>query len=89
MYVRSKTTRKSHLKPDVVMTLFLHENLAIRNLTITAFKSLIRDWHENVSPSVEQANLSKTRITKYLTYCLSPLFGQNGLRKPDLNSSVI
>jgi hypothetical protein len=33
MSVRSKTKRKNHLKPDVVMTLFLHEILAMRNLT--------------------------------------------------------
>jgi hypothetical protein len=33
MSVRSKTKRKNHLEPDVVMTLFLHETLAIRNLT--------------------------------------------------------
>jgi hypothetical protein len=33
MSVRSKAKRKSHLEPDVVMTLFLHETLAIRSLT--------------------------------------------------------
>jgi hypothetical protein len=33
MSVRSKTKRKKHLEPDVVMTLFLHDTLAIRNLT--------------------------------------------------------
>jgi hypothetical protein len=32
MSVRSKPKRKNHLEPDVVMTLFLHETLAIRNL---------------------------------------------------------
>jgi hypothetical protein len=33
MSVQSKTKRKNHLKPDVVMKLSLHETLAIRNLT--------------------------------------------------------
>jgi hypothetical protein len=33
MSVQSKTKRKSHLEPDVVMRLFLQETLAIRNLT--------------------------------------------------------
>jgi hypothetical protein len=33
MSVRSKTKSKNYLKPDVVMTLFLHGTLAIRNLT--------------------------------------------------------
>ena len=33
MSVRSKTKRKNHLEPDVVMTLFLYDTLAIRNLT--------------------------------------------------------
>jgi hypothetical protein len=33
MYVRNKTTRKNNLKADVVIRLFLHETLAIRNLT--------------------------------------------------------
>jgi hypothetical protein len=33
MSVQSKTKRKSHLEADVVMTLFLHEIVAIRNLT--------------------------------------------------------
>jgi hypothetical protein len=33
MFVRSKAKRKRHLELDVVMTLFLHETLAIRTLT--------------------------------------------------------
>ena len=33
MSVQSKTKRKSNLKADVVMKLFLHETLTIRNLT--------------------------------------------------------
>ena len=52
MSVQSKTKRKSHLKPDVVMTLFLHETLAIRNLT-TRIQELIGNWHENLCPSIE------------------------------------
>jgi hypothetical protein len=33
MSVRRKTKRKNYLKPDVVMRLFLHDTLVIRNLT--------------------------------------------------------
>jgi hypothetical protein len=33
MSVRSKPKRKSHLEPDMVMRIFLHDTLAIRNLT--------------------------------------------------------
>jgi hypothetical protein len=33
MSVRNKTKRKTNLKTDVVITLFLHETLAIRTLT--------------------------------------------------------
>ena len=61
MSVQSKSKRKSHLKPDVVMTLFLHEIVAIRKLTkrvqeldqklVRAFVSFNR-----ISDSIEKEN---------------------------------
>jgi hypothetical protein len=61
MSVRSKTKRKSHLEPDVVMRLFLHDTLAIRSLTkrsheldqklAQAFVSFNR-----INESIEKAN---------------------------------
>ena len=89
MSIQGKTNRsKTRLKADVVMSLFLHEMLAIRNLT-KHIQELIGNWHKNLVASIGQANLSRRIMTKYLTYCLNPSFGGNSLRKPDLNSSVI
>jgi hypothetical protein len=61
MSVRSKAKRKSHLEPDVVMTLFLHETLAIRNLT-TRIQGLHRKLarafvsFNRISESIEKEN---------------------------------
>jgi hypothetical protein len=61
MSVRSKPKRKSHLEPDVVMTLFLHETLAIRNLT-TRIQGLHRKLarafvsFNRISESLEKEN---------------------------------
>jgi hypothetical protein len=88
MSVRSKTKSKSYLKPDVVMSLFLHDNLAIRSLTKRIHEldqRLAREFvsFNRISESIEKGNTQK------VTFCLSQLFGQNGLRKPDRNSSAI
>jgi hypothetical protein len=88
MSVRSKTKRKSHLKPDVVMKLFLHEKFAIRNLT-KRIHELDRKLAREFVSFNRQASLLKRKVTRYSIYCLSPFFGQNSLKKRDYNSSVI
>ena len=61
MSVQSKTKRKSHLKPDVVMKLFLHEKFAIRNLT-TRIQEVDRQLAQEfgrfnrISESIEKEN---------------------------------
>ena len=61
MSVRSKSKRKSHLKPDVMMTLFLHEIVAIRNLT-TRIQEVDRQLAQEfgrfnrISESIEKEN---------------------------------
>jgi hypothetical protein len=61
MSVRSKTKRKSHLEPDVVMRLFLQETLAIRNLTTRIHEldqKLAREFvsFNRISESIEKGN---------------------------------
>ena len=61
MSVQSKTKRKSHLEADVVMRLFLHETLAIRNLT-TRIQEVDRQLAQEfgrfnrISESIEKEN---------------------------------
>jgi hypothetical protein len=83
MSVQSKPKRKSYLKPDVVMKLFLHETLAIRNLTkhiqeldnqlALAFVSFNR-----ISESIEKEN------DQILDLLLEPIFRPKQLEKTRL-----
>jgi hypothetical protein len=61
MSVQSKGKRKSHLEPDVVMTLFLHETMAIRSLTTRIqglHRKLVREFasFNRISESIEREN---------------------------------
>ena len=61
MSVQSKTKRKNSLKADVVMTLFLHDTLAIRNLTKRIQEldqKLAREFvsFNRISKSIEKGN---------------------------------
>ena len=80
MSVRSKTKRKSHLKPDVVMRLFLHDTLAIRNLTKRIQeldRKLAREFvsFNRISESIENEN---NQIRDLL---LEPIFRPKRLEK--------
>jgi hypothetical protein len=83
MSVQSKSTRKSHLKPDVVMTLFLHEIVAIRNLT-TRIQELDQKWarefatFNRISESIEKDN------DQILDLLLEPSFQPKRLEKARL-----
>ena len=85
---RSKKRRKNNLAADVVMRLFLHETSVIRNLT-KRIQELDQQLTREFASFNQLANLSSERIAKYVTYCLNRCFGRNGLRKSDLNSSLI
>ena len=61
MFVRSKPKSKSYLKPDVVMSLFLHDTLAIRSLTKRIQeldRKLAREFvsFNRISESIEKEN---------------------------------
>src|SRR3984893_13744991 len=61
MFVRSKPKSKSYLKPDVVMRLFLHDTLTIRNLTKRIQeldRKLAREFvsFNRISESIEKEN---------------------------------
>jgi hypothetical protein len=61
MSVRSKTKSKSNLKADVVMTLFLQDTLAMRNLTKSIQeldRKLAREFvsFNRISESIEREN---------------------------------
>jgi hypothetical protein len=80
MSVRSKAKRKSHLEPDVVMTLFLHETLAIRNLTKRIQeldRKLAREFasFNRLSESIEKEN------NLILDLLLEPIFAPKRLKK--------
>jgi hypothetical protein len=80
MSVQSKSTRKSHLKPDVVMTLFLHETLAIRNLTTRIQEldqKLAREFatFNRISESIENEN------SQILDLLLEPIIRSERLEK--------
>ena len=80
MSVRSKTKSKNYLKPDVVMTLFLHETLAIRNLTKRIHeldRKLAREFvsFNRTSVSIEKEN------NKILDLLLEPVFRAKRLEK--------
>jgi hypothetical protein len=83
MSVQSKSTRKSHLKPDVVMTLFLHEIVAIRNLT-TRIQELDQKLAQEfvsfnrISKSIEKEN------NQILDLLLEPVFRSKQLAKARL-----
>ena len=80
MSVQSKSKRKSHLKPDVVMTLFLHEIVAIRNLT-TRIQEVDRQLAQEfgrfnrIGESIEKEN------EQILDLLLEPIFRLKRLEK--------
>jgi hypothetical protein len=83
MSVQSKSKRKSHLKPDVVMTLFLHEILAIRNLTKRiqeVDRKLAREFvsFNRISDSIEKEN------NQILDLLLEPIVRAKRLEKARL-----
>jgi hypothetical protein len=83
MSIRSKTNSKSYLKPDVVMRLFLHDTLVIRNLTkrihglgqklAQAFVSF-----NGISDSIEKEN------NQILDLLFEPIFQPKRLEKARL-----
>ena len=83
MSVQSKTKRKSHLEADVVMRLFLHETLAIRNLT-TRIQEVDRQLAQEfgrfnrISESIEKEN------GQILDLLLEPIFRLKRLEKARL-----
>jgi hypothetical protein len=80
MSVRSKPKSKSYLKPDVVMRLFLHEIVAIRNLT-TRIQEVDRQLAQEfgrfnrISESIEKEN------GQILDLLLEPIFRLKRLEK--------
>ena len=77
---RSKKRRKNHLKADMVMTLFLQDTLAIRNLTkrIQEFdRKLAREFvsFNQISESIEKEN------TQILDLLLEPIVRTKRLEK--------
>jgi hypothetical protein len=83
MSVRSKPKRKSHLEPDVVMTLFLHETLAIRNLT-----TRIQGLHRKLARAFVSFNCISESIEKennqILDLLLEPIVRPKRLEKARL-----
>jgi hypothetical protein len=83
MSVQSKSKRKSHLKPDLVMTLFLHDIVAIRNLT-TRIQEVDRQLAQEfgrfnrISESIEKEN------NQILDLLLEPVFRSKQLAKARL-----
>jgi hypothetical protein len=83
MSVRSKTKRKNHLEPDVVMRLFFHDTLAIRNLT-KHIQELDQKWtlefvsFNRISESIEKEN------NQILGLLLEPSFQPKRLDKARL-----
>jgi hypothetical protein len=80
MSVRSKTKRKRHLEPDVVMRLFLHDSLAIRNLTTRIHEldqKLAREFvsFNRTSETIEKEN------NQILDLLLEPIVRVKGLEK--------
>ena len=84
MSVQSKTKRsKTRLKADVVMTLFLHETLAIRNLTKRIHEldqRLARKFvsFNRISESIEKEN------NQILDLLLEPIFRPKRFEKARL-----
>jgi hypothetical protein len=80
MSVRNKTKRKNYLEADVVMTLFLHETLAIRNLT-KHIQELDQKWtlefvsFNRISESIEKEN------NRLLDLLLEPILRSERLEK--------
>ena len=83
MSVQSKTKRKNSLKADVVMRPFLHETLAIRNLT-TRIQEVDRQLAQEfgrfnrISESIEKEN------NQILDLLLEPVFRLKQLAKARL-----
>jgi hypothetical protein len=80
MSVKSKSKRKSHLEPDMVMTLFLHDTLTIRNLTkrIQALdRKLAREFvcFNRISECIEKEN------NQILDLLLEPVVRSKRLQK--------
>ena len=87
MSVRSKPKRKSYLKPDVVMTLFLHETLAIRNLTKRIQeldRKLAREFvsFNRISESIEKEN------NQILDLLLEPVFRSKQLAESAISTAA-
>jgi hypothetical protein len=83
MSVRSKTKRKSHLKPDVVMKLFLHEKFAIRNLTKRIHELDRKLAREFVSFNRTSVSIEK-ESNQILDLLLEPIFRSKQLEKARL-----
>jgi hypothetical protein len=80
---RAKKKRQSNLKPDVVMTLFLHEMLGIRNLTELIQeldRKLAREFasFNRISESIEKEN------NEMLDLFLEPIFRPKRFEKARL-----
>jgi hypothetical protein len=80
MSVRSKTKRKPNLKADVVMRIFLHDTLAIRNLTNRIQeidRKLAREFalFSRISESIENEN------NQILELLLAPIVRPKRLEK--------
>jgi hypothetical protein len=73
MSVQSKTKRKNHLEPDVVMTLFLYETSAIRNLTTRIQKVDRKLAREFVSFNRTSVSIEK-ESDQILELLLGPVF---------------
>jgi hypothetical protein len=80
MSVKSKTKRKNHLEPDVVMRLFLHETLTIRNLT-----KRIHELDRKLAREFVSFNRTSVSIEKegnqILELLLEPVFRVKRLQK--------
>jgi hypothetical protein len=83
MSVQSKSKRKSHLKPDVVMTLFLHETLAIRNLTKRIHELDRKLAREFVSFNRTSVSIEK-ESDQILELLLEPIFRSKQFEKARL-----
>jgi hypothetical protein len=88
MSARSKPKRKNHLEADVVMRVFLHDTLVIRNLTKRIHEldqKLTREFvsFNRISESLENRN------DQILDLLLEPIVRPKRLEKADLSSSAI
>jgi hypothetical protein len=80
MSVQSKTKRNNHLKPDVVMTLFLHETLAIRHLT-TRIQEVDRKLAQEFCRFNRISEFIDKENNQILDLLLEPIFRAKRLEK--------